>query len=347
MKQNALGQSGLSVSEIVLGTMTFGERNSEAEAQAILDAALAGGITTLDVAEMYPSPPDEKTHGGTEAILGRWMKERGNRAEIILATKITGRSNKTYLRPWGGDTRLDRRNIQAALDASLTRLQTDYIDLYQLHWPDRKTNIFGRMEYRHDPKDEPVPLEETLAALQDQIKAGKIRAIGISNETPWGMMRCVELARHHGLPLVASIQNAYSLVNRTYEMAHAEIGQREGISLLAYSPLGMGLLTGKYRHGARPADGRLVQKDYYARYSVPEGMRAADAYADLADQHGLAPVQMALAFLLQQPFLAGAIVGATSVTQLQQSLGALAVTLDKEVLKGIEAVHRRFPNPCP
>jgi len=348
MDYRKLGRSDLTVSAIILGTMTWGEQNSEAEARDQLDLATELGVTTIDTAEMYPSPPRAETHGHTEAIIGRWLKDRGHRDRIVLASKVTGRSSKDYLRPWGEGTRLDRRNIEAALDSSLKRLQTDYLDLYQLHWPDRKTNIFGRLDYRHDAADQPIPLEETLGVLQDLITAGKIRAFGLSNESPWGMMKCCALADSQGLPRPASIQNAYSLVNRIFEMSHAEIAHREDIGLLAYSPLGMGLLTGKYRQGQRPAGARLVRYDYYDRYTVSEGQRAAESYAEIAERHGLAPNHLALAFLLKaRPFVAGAIIGATSCEQLRANIQAAEVSLSKEILAEIEAIHRRFPNPCP
>lgn len=348
MLYRTLGRTDIKVSRITLGTMNWGEQNTEAEAREQLDLAMEMGVNTIDTAEMYPSPPRATTQGETERVIGRWLKDRGLRDRVVLASKVTGRSSKDYMRPWGGPTRLDRRNIEAAVDASLKRLQTDYIDLYQLHWPDRKTNIFGRVEYRHFPDDEPVPLAETLGVLGDLVRAGKIRHVGVSNETPWGMMRCLELARDGTLPRIESVQNAYSLVNRIFEMAHSEICYNEDIGLLAYSPLAMGLLTGKYRNGARPKDGRLVRYDYYSRYTAPEALAAADDYAEIAERHGLAANQMALAYILHtKPFVASAIVGATSVEQLRSNIESVDIDISPELAKDIEAVHRRRPNPCP
>ncbi len=346
LKYNKLGGSDLTVSRLVLGTMTFGEMTPESDAHRMLDLAVDRGVTTLDAAEIYPSPPKDETQGETERIIGRWMAARGNRDKVVLASKVTGRSGHSNLRPWGGPARLDRRSIEAALDASLTRLGTDYVDLYQLHWPDRKTTIFGRTEYRHDPDDTPVPLEETLDALGDLMKAGKIRAIGMSNETPWGLMRAQELARG-GRPRVVSIQNAYNLLNRLFDNGLSEICHLENVSLLAYSPLAMGLLTGKYRSATPPADARLVRYRYYDRYTVPRAMEAAAAYADMAERHGLDPARMALAFLLERPYIGGVIVGATTAEQLESNLAAADLTLSDAVRKDINVLHRRIPNPCP
>ena len=237
--------------------------------------------------------------------------------------------------------------IEAAVDASLRRLQTDYINLYQVHWPDRSTNFFGRLGYQHQPYPDEVPIEATLAALADLVRAGKVRAVGISNETPWGAMRYLALAEQRGLPRVASIQNPYSLLNRVFEIGLAEIALRADVGLLADSPLGMGALTGKYRHGARPADGRLTRFDRFKRYSTPAGEQAVEQYAQIAEQHGLNLAQMALAFLLRQPFLTSAIVGATSLAQLRTNIDAADLTLPDAVVAAIEAVHAAQPNPCP
>lgn len=347
MEYRRLGNTDLMVSAIVQGTMTFGTSNTEAEAATLLDMAQERGVTTIDTAEMYPSPPDHSHYGETERIIGRWLKARGGREHLILASKVAGRSTKGYMRPWGGETRLDRANIETALDQSLSRLQTDYIDLYQLHWPDRKTNIFGRMEYRHDPADDAIALEETLDVLAGLVRAGKIRHIGLSNENPWGLMRAAEWARHHPGVEIASIQNAYSLVSRLFEATLAEICHHENIGLLAYSPLAMGLLTGKYCAGQRPPQARLVKYSYYDRYTAPQALSAAEQYSAIARDHGYAPNQMALAYLRSKPFLAGAIIGATSPEQLRSNIDSVAITLPAEIIKKIEAVHRQFPNPCP
>lgn len=346
MQYSQLGRSGLQVSRLCLGTMTFGEQNSEAEAHAQLDYAIGRGVNFIDAAEMYPVPPRAETQGRTEAYIGSWLKARGGRDKLIVATKVAGRSTElAYARPFA--IHPDRRNIEAAIDASLRRLQTDYIDLYQVHWPDRSTNFFGRLGYQHQPLADEVPIEETLSALADLVRTGKVRHVGISNETPWGMMRYLALAEQRGLPRVASIQNPYSLLNRVFEIGHAEIALREQVGLLAYSPLAMGALSGKYRHGARPAQGRLTRFDRFKRYSTPRGAAAVERYAQIAEAHGLNPAQMALAFLLRQPFLTSAIVGATTPEQLRTNLNSIDLALSDAAVEAIEAIHAAEPNPCP
>jgi len=346
MQYSQLGRSGLQVSRLCLGTMTFGEQNTEGQAHAQLDYAVAEGVNFIDAAEMYPVPPRPQTQGRTEAYIGSWLKSRGGRDRVIVATKVAGRSTElAYARPFA--IHPDRRNIEAAVEASLQRLQTDYIDLYQVHWPDRSTNFFGRLGYQHQPLADEVPIEETLWALADLVRAGKVRHVGISNETPWGVMRYLALSDQRGLPRVVSIQNPYSLLNRVFEIGHAEIALREQVGLLAYSPLGMGALTGKYRHGARPAEGRLTRFDRFQRYSTPRGAAAVETYAQIAEAHGLDPAQMALAFLLRQPFLTSAIVGATTPEQLRNNLASIDLALPDAVVEGIEAAHAEAPNPCP
>ena len=346
MQTTILGRTGIAVSRLCLGTMTFGEQNSEADAHAQLDYAVAHGINFIDAAEMYPVPPRQHTQGLTEAYIGSWLKARGGRDRVVIATKVAGRSTElAYARPF--PIHPDRRNIEAAIDASLRRLKTDYIDLYQVHWPDRSTNFFGRLGYQHQPHADEVPIEDTLAALGDLVRAGKVRAVGISNETPWGAMRYLSLAEQRGLPRVASIQNPYNLLNRVFEIGLAEIALREDAGLLAYSPLAMGALTGKYRHGARPADGRLTRFDRFKRYSTPAGEAAVETYAQIAERHGLNLPQMALAFLLRQPFLTSAIIGATTLDQLRTNIDAADLTLPDGAVAAIEAVHAAQPNPCP
>ena len=253
MQHRPLGHTGIDVSVLCLGTMTFGEQNTEAEAHAQLDRALAAGIDFIDTAEMYPVPPRAETQGRTESYIGTWLAARGGRDRVVLATKVSGPGDWiTWLR--GGGHRLDRRNIEAALEASLRRLRTDYVDLYQLHWPDRETNFFGKLGYTPEDNDQSVPLLETLEVLAGLVRAGKVRAIGVSNETPWGLMRYLALAEQHGLPRLASIQNPYSLLNRTFEIGLAEVAMREQCGLLAYSPLGFGVLSGKYLEGRRPSN---------------------------------------------------------------------------------------------
>ncbi|MCC6301211.1 MAG: NADP(H)-dependent aldo-keto reductase [Gammaproteobacteria bacterium] len=346
MRYSPLGRTGLEVSRICLGTMTFGEQNSEREAHAQLDAALAAGVNFIDTAEMYPVPPRAETYGRTEEYIGSWFKARGNRDRVILATKVMGRSDDlTHVR--GGDTRLTRANIEAALEASLTRLRTDYIDLYQLHWPDRRTNTFGKLGYRHDPDDVPVPIEESLAALADLVAAGKVRHIGVSNETPWGVARFLRLAETRGWPRIASIQNPYSLLNRSFEIGLAEFAHREAVGLLAYSPLGFGVLSGKYLDGARPPAARLTLFTRFRRYTGEAAPPAVRAYVELARRHGLDPAQMALAYVNARPFLTSTIVGATTLEQLRDDIASIDLQLSDEVIAGIEAIHAAHPNPCP
>ncbi len=346
MQYSPLGRTDLQVSRLCLGTMTFGEQNTEAEAHAQLDYAAAQGVNFIDAAEMYPVPPRRETQGRTEAYIGSWLKARGGRDKLIVATKVAGRSTElAYARPFA--IHPDRRNMEAAIEASLKRLQTDYIDLYQVHWPDRSTNFFGRLGYQHQPLADEVPIEETLAALSDLVRAGKVRHVGVSNETPWGLMRYLALAEQRGLPRVVSIQNPYSLLNRVFEIGHAEIAMREQVGLLAYSPLAMGALSGKYRHGARPPEGRLTRFDRFQRYSTPRGAAAVEQYAQIAEAHGLDPAQRALPFLRRQPFLTSAIIGATTPEQLRSNLASIDLELPDAVVEAIEAVHSADPNPCP
>ncbi|MCA1974786.1 MAG: aldo/keto reductase [Caenispirillum sp.] len=345
MQTTTLGRSGLSVSRLCLGTMNFGASVDEAAAHAQLDMAVEAGITFLDTAELYPSPPDAGSFGATEAMIGRWLAARGSRDKVVIATKATGRSRMPWLRPWEGGTRLDARNIEAAVEGSLRRLGTDVIDLYQLHWPDRKTNIFGQLGYTPAAKDDPVPLEETLDVLGRLVEAGKIRAVGLCNETPWGVMTALALAEAHGLPRVASVQNPCNLLNRTFEIGLAEIAHREDVGLLAYAPLSMGMLTGKYLGGARPAGSRLSKHRHFARFL--EGEEAAARYAALAREHGMEPATLALAWVLSRPFTASVLIGATSPEQLRRNIAAAEVTLSDEVIAAIDAIHADHPNPVP
>ena len=273
MEYRQLGRSDLKVSAICLGTMTWGEQNTEAEAHAQLDMAVAAGVNFIDTAEMYPVPPREETYTLTEQYIGNWLQKRNNRDKVILATKIAGRADwLPYVRQ--GKNCFNRENLEAALDASLKRLQTDYIDLYQLHWPDRKTNFFGRLGFEYDPEDDPVAIEETLQVLTDIAKSGKVRYFGLSNETPWGVMRFLHLAETMNLPRVVSVQNPYNLLNRSYEVGLSEISHREDCGLLAYSPLAFGMLSGKYLHGAKPEGARLSLFERFDRYSNPRALRA-------------------------------------------------------------------------
>ncbi len=346
MEYRPLGKTDLRVSAICLGTMTFGEQNTESQAHQQLDRALAAGVNFIDTAELYPVPPKAETQGRTESHIGTWLIRRGGRERLILATKAAGPGDwLPYLR--GGANRLNRANIEAAIEASLRRLQTDYIDLYQLHWPDRETNFFGQLGYQPPRRDRSVPIEESLRVLDDLVRSGKVRHIGVSNETPWGVMRFLQLAEQHGLARLVSVQNPYNLLNRSYEVGLAEISHREGCGLLAYSPLGFGVLSGKYLDGARPADSRLTLFERFKRYSNPEGEAATRAYVELARQHGLDPVHLALAWVISRPFVTSAIIGATTMEQLEADLGSLEIRLGKELIESIERIHTRQPNPCP
>jgi aryl-alcohol dehydrogenase-like predicted oxidoreductase len=345
MDYRQLGDSDLKVSALCLGTMTFGEQNTRDEAFAQLDAALEAGVNFIDTAEIYPVPPRAETYGATEEIIGRWLADRGARDRVVLATKVAGRAD--WLPHIRGGPKLTMAQMAAALDGSLKRLGTDRVDLYQLHWPDRNTNYFGDLGYTHDPGDRPVPIEEQLKVLGDFVRAGKVRHIGLSNETPWGLMAFLRAAERLGLPRPVSIQNPYSLLNRTFEVGLAEMAIRERVGLLAYSPLAFGVLTGKYLDGRRPEGARLTRFDRFRRYSAPAAEVAASSYVALAREHGLEPAAMALAFVHRQPFLASTLVGATGLDQLKANLATADLELPPAVLEGIEAIHRRAPNPSP
>ena len=336
--------AGREVSKICLGTMTWGQQNTEAAAHEQISYALERGINMLDAAEMYPVPPRAETQGRTEEYIGTWFKKTGLRDSYVLATKAAGPNPEFhYLR---GGPKFTKEQLIEAVNGSLRRLQTDCIDLYQLHWPDRYTNFFGQRGYFHREQPE-TPIEETLRALEDIVQSGKVRAIGLSNETPWGTMKFLELANREGLPRVDSIQNPYSLLNRTYEIAMAEVSQREDVGLLAYSPLGMGLLTGKYRNGAKPEGSRMVVFERFTRYEGAATWEAAERYLQLADDHGINPTHMALAFVNARPFVVSNIIGATTMEQLKMNIDSLDVVLSKDVLKGIEAIQQAIPNPAP
>ncbi|MCD6007160.1 MAG: NADP(H)-dependent aldo-keto reductase [Pseudomonadota bacterium] len=344
MQQRALGDTGISVSRLCLGTMTFGEQNSEADAHEQLTRAVDAGINFIDTAEMYPVPPRAETQGLTEAYIGSWLKTRGGRDALILATKAAGPGRMEHIR---GGAQLTREHIQQAIDASLQRLQTDYVDLYQLHWPARSVNIFGQLGYTPESDEDATPLEETLTALKELVDAGKVRAIGLSNDTPWGVMRCLQLADTLGLPRVASVQNPYNLLNRSFEVGLAEIAHRENVGLLAYSPLAFGVLSGKYLGGARPAGGRITLFERFSRYTSEAAEQATRAYVDIAHRNGLDPAQMALAFVNSRPFLTSNIIGATTLEQLDSNIASEDLVLSQAVLDEIEAVHRRISNPSP
>ena len=344
MQYNKLPHSTLEVSKICLGTMTFGEQNTEQEAFSQLDYALERGVNFIDTAEMYPVPPKANTQGLTEQYIGNWLAKSGRREKVVLATKVAGPRNVPYIRE---NMSLDRKNIHLAIDDSLKRLQTDYVDLYQLHWPQRQTNCFGQLNYPYPDAQEEVTLIETLEALAELIKAGKVRYIGVSNETPWGVMTLLRLAEKHELPRIVSIQNPYNLLNRSFEVGLSEISHYEGVQLLAYSPLAFGCLSGKYLNGARPEGARCSLFERFVRYFTPQGEQATQAYVDLARQHGLDPAQMALAFVNQRPFVASNIIGATNLEQLKSNIDSLDVVLTDELLQGIQEIGTTYSNPCP
>lgn len=347
MELRQLGQTDLFVSAICLGTMTWGEQNTEAEGHAQADYALDQGINFLDTAEMYSIPPRPETQGSTERIIGSWLKARKNRDKVIIASKVAGRGQMTWLR--GEPTELNRKNIMAAIEGSLKRLETDYIDLYQLHWPDRPMNLFvdQTTTFRDLPTGPENPIEEIVEVLADLVKAGKVRYVGLSNETAWGAMRFVHAAENGKGPRVVSIQNAYNLLNRTFEMGLGEVALREKVGLLAYSPLAQGYLTGKYRRGARPLGARTTLFNRGQRYEKPGVEEVIDQYLALAEEFGLDPTQMALAFVTSRPFVASNIIGATTLEQLKTDIDSIHVKIPADLEKRIDAIHHLHGNVAP
>jgi aryl-alcohol dehydrogenase-like predicted oxidoreductase len=348
MDLRPLGRSGLRVPVACLGTMTWGEQNTEAEAHAQMDLAIERGANFWDAAELYPVPRKAETQGRTEQYIGSWFAARGRRADVILATKVVGRSDAGWFRDAGAPTSLTRAQISEAMDKSLKRLNTDYVDLYQLHWPDRPT-AFGANPTRFRWQEgEGVPIEETLGALADLVTAGKARHVGLSNESAWGAMRYLRLAEERALPRMASIQNAYNLLNRTFDTALAEVAMREDLPLLAYSPLAQGILTGKYRGGALPEGSRRkVIPQQTQRYEKPGVPEAVEAYWRVAEEIGLPLRTLALKFVAARPFTCSVIFGATSAAQLGENLDAFDLPWSDEIEAKLDAVHQRFGNPCP
>ncbi|NVK34681.1 MAG: NADP(H)-dependent aldo-keto reductase [Rhodobacteraceae bacterium] len=350
MDYRRLGRTDLNVSSLSLGTMTFGEQNTEAEGFAQMDLALDRGVNLFDAAELYPIPPRPETQGRTERILGNWFKERGTRDKVVLATKVVGRTDSTYFREDGSEGRLNRAQIEEAVNRSLKNLQTDYIDLYQVHWPDRRTPGFGTNPTRwKEPEiaSDETSIEESLEVFGDLVKAGKIRHLGLSNESAWGTMTYLKASEMKSLPRVVSIQNAYSLVNRTYETALAEVTQREDVGLLAYSALAQGYLSGKYQNGALPKGSRKELFNRLQRYEVAGADAAISAYVDLAKDAGLDPSQMALAFANSRSFMTSVILGATRMEQLEADLDVADLVLSDDVLEKIDHLHQLHGNPCP
>jgi aryl-alcohol dehydrogenase-like predicted oxidoreductase len=347
MKRRLLGRTGIEVSEIGLGTMTWGEQNTQDDAFEQLDLALDAGVNLLDTAEMYPVAPRAETQGETERILGAWLASRRCRARVVVASKITG-PGRAFGWIRDGQTRFTAEMLVAACEGSLRRLGIDTIDLYQLHWPERSTNMFGQLGYTPRDDADATPIEETLRGLDALVRSGKIRAIGVSNETPWGVAGFLQAADREGLPRIASIQNPYSLLNRTYEIGLAEFAHREDVGLLAYSPLAMGVLSGKYAGGTlKPEGARLTRFSRFTRYQNPQAWAASEAYVQVARDAGLDPSQLALAFVTQQPFVTSNLIGATTTAQLASNLASTSINLTADLRAAIEAVHTRWPNPCP
>lgn len=348
MNYRKLGRTDLKVSEICLGTMTWGEQNTEAEGHEQMDYAISEGINFFDTAEMYAVPPKPETQGATEKIIGTWFKKHKNRDKVILATKVAGRSPANWLRDDKSGTEHSARQINEAVDKSLKRLQTDYVDLYQLHWPDRPISLFGStgLTYKHI-EAETHPIHEILETLGEIVKSGKVRYIGLSNESPWGTMKFLAEAEARGLPRVQSIQNAYNLVNRTFELGGAEIAFRENVGLLAYSPLAQGYLTGKYQNGALPQGSRKQLFNRLQRYENPQADAAIEDYLTIARKHGLDASQLANQFVTTRPFVTSNIIGATTMEQLKLAVTSRHIKWTDELEADVNAAHAKHPNPCP
>lgn len=349
MQYRPLGRTDVQVSHLCLGTMTFGAQTPADDAFRQMDMAVDAGINFFDTAEMYAVPPRPETQGRTEEIIGDWLQQSGRRADLVIATKVAGPApGMAWIR--GGKNKLDRDNITQAVEGSLKRLKTDYIDLYQIHWPQRPVNSFGRLDFDADSVTgaEADAIDAALDVMGDLVRAGKIRHLGLSNETPWGVMRHLLAAeRDSRRPRVVSIQNPYSLLNRSFEVGLSEVAMQEGVGLLAYAPLAAGTLTGKYLGGQMPKESRRAYDHRPSRYSRPLEHQLVQGYHDIAAKHGLSPVLMALAFVSSRPFVTSNILGATTAAQLQEDLGCLSCELNADVLADIDALHDRHPNPCP
>lgn len=345
MKYTTIPHTDIRVSKICLGTMTWGNQNTTAEGFAQMDYALAKGVNFFDTAELYPVPANADTYADTERIMGDWFEQRKNRDKVVLATKIAGPGAYTaHIRTTG----FTPDSIREALNGSLARLKTDYIDLYQLHWPERNANFFGKRDYFPDSEEAwQENFQEILETLNGFIQEGKIRHIGLSNETPWASMKYISLSEQYDLPRMKTIQNPYSLLNRTFEVGNAEVAHREQLGLLAYSPLAFGVLSGKYRNGKLPENSRLKLFPRMARYSSEESRQATEAYAAIAAKHGLSLTQLSLAFVTDRPFVTSNIIGATTMEQLRENIATASITLSNEILDEINAVHNRIPNPAP
>lgn len=347
MIYSKLGHTDIEVSKICLGTMTFGEQNTESEAHDQLNFSLENGVNFIDTAEMYPVPPNAKTQGLTEKYIGSWLKKSNNRHNVIIASKVTGPApDFSYIR---NSLKIDKKNIEQAITKNLQRLNTDYIDLYQIHWPQRQTNYFGQLNYKYSKENRSEiidNLNESYESLNDLMRSGKIRSIGLSNDTSWGAMKFLEISKEKSFEKVVSIQNPYSLLNRSYEINMAEIAEMENIKLLAYSPLGFGMLTGKYINN-KPKNSRLSLFNRFDRYSNKNSKNATIEYVEIAKKYNISPTQLALAFVNQQPFVASNIIGATNLSQLEENISSINITLDEEILSEIESIHSNQPNPAP
>jgi aryl-alcohol dehydrogenase-like predicted oxidoreductase len=347
MEMRTIPHTDVRVSKICLGSMNWGQQNTEAEAHEQLDYATTHGINFIDTAEIYPIPPDPQKQGTTERYIGTWLKKRGKRDDLVIASKV-GASNAIRTRPLpkNGRTIYNRENILAAIDGTLERLQTDHIDIYQVHWPERTTNFFGPRGFENVIEEDPTPIEETLEALAEVVKSGKTRYIGVSNETPWGLNEYLRLAREKGLPHIVTIQNQYDLTNRTFEIGLSEICLREGVGLLPYSPLGGGALSGKYLGGAMPPKARHTLYDRNReRYNGAHVQAGIQAYVDIAKKHGLDPAQMALAFVNDRPFVTANIIGCTTMEQLKTDIGSADLKLSAEVMADIAETYKFMPDP--
>ena len=344
MNYRKLGNTELDVSTICLGTMTWGEQNTQDEGFEQMDYSFDHGVNFFDTAELYAVPPKKETYGDTEVIIGNWFQKTRKRDKIILATKVAGPA-RNYLR--GGQNSFVGKNLDDALEASLKRLKTDYIDLYQLHWPERNVNSFGKLGYEHK-ENKWNNFEEVLDNLNKHIKNGKIRYVGLSNETPWGAMNYLKLSKDKDLPRMMSIQNPYSLLNRSYEVGLAEVSIREQIGCLAYSPLASGYLSGKYRNGALPKGSRIERDfDFWSRYRKPNTEKAVEEYYKISKKYNLDISQMSIKFCEVQDFMTSVIIGATTMEQLKTNIESVKVKLDKEIIKEINEVQKIYPNPCP
>lgn len=346
MEYRKLGNTDLDVSVICLGTMTWGVQNNQQDAFEQLDYALSQGVNFIDTAELYAIPPTAETYGKTETIIGNWLAQRKKRADIVLASKVAGNTDGwvDYIR---GGPRLNREQMTQALEGSLTRLQTDYLDLYQVHWPARSVQPFGARGIDRLSTKDVESIGETLEVLNDFVKQGKVRHIGISNETPWGTMQYLMLAEKHGWARIQSIQNPYNLLNRLFEVGLSEIALREQVGLLAYSPLGFGVLSGKYIDNTAPDNARLKLFPDYKRYSSENSIKATKAYADLARKNGLTPTQLALAFVNSRSFVTANIIGATTMEQLKENIASIEIDLSDEIVQGVNDIQAKIPDPAP